>query len=88
VCGLDREVEQVEERHEGRIVIRSARTGRPASHERAYRPDELVRFDARIPATIAQRLYDTAHESGLPVTVVLANVLSRALDDGNGAAMG
>ena len=28
--------------------------------------------------------YETAHESGLPATVVLANVLSRALDDGNG----
>ncbi|MFJ2300698.1 hypothetical protein [Oerskovia paurometabola] len=46
-----------------------------------------MRFDARIPAAIAQRLYDTAHESGLSVTVVLANVLSRALDDGNRAAM-
>ncbi|MFJ4108314.1 hypothetical protein [Oerskovia enterophila] len=46
-----------------------------------------MRFDARIPATVAQRLYDTAHESGLPVTVVLANVLSRALDNGNGASM-
>lgn len=78
----------MDERHEGRIVIRSARTGRPASHGRAYKPDELVRFDARIPAAIAQRLYETAHESGLPVTVVLANVLSRALDDGTGAAMG
>ncbi|MHA7134467.1 mechanosensitive ion channel protein MscS [Oerskovia turbata] len=78
----------MDERHEGRIVIRSARTGRPASHERAYKPGELVRLDARIPATIAQRLYDIAHESGLPVTVVLANVLSRALDEGNGAAMG
>lgn len=78
----------MDERQDGRIVIRSARTGRPASHQRAYRPDDLVRFDARIPATLAQRLYETAYESGLPVTVVLANVLARALDDGNGAAMG
>lgn len=70
-----------------RVEVRSARTGRPSSRPRVYQPDELVRFDARIPARTAQRLYEVAHRTGRPVTAVHADLLAKALDDDAGAAM-
>ncbi|GMA23755.1 hypothetical protein GCM10025864_15140 [Luteimicrobium album] len=70
------------------MVIRPARSGRPSTHERVYKPDELVRFDARIPARIAQRLYEAAYQAGRPVTAVHADLLARALDDSDEGAMG
>lgn len=69
------------------VVIRSARTGRPPTRARSHRPDDLVRFDARIPARTAQRLYETAHATGRPVTAVHADLLARALDDEKQAPM-
>ena len=70
------------------VVIPAARTGRPSSRDRVYAPDETVRFDARIPAHIALRLYETARASGRPVTAVHADLLAKALDDEGGADMG
>lgn len=70
-----------------RVEIRSARTGRPSSRPRVYQPDDLVRFDARIPARTAQRLYEVAHRTGRPVTAVHADVLAKALDDEAGVHM-
>ncbi|WP_407319897.1 mechanosensitive ion channel protein MscS [Isoptericola halotolerans] len=73
------------ERKTGSVVIR---TGRPSTRDRVYAVDDVVRFDARIPALLAKRLYDAAHESGRPVTAVHADLLAKALDDVDGAAMG
>jgi hypothetical protein len=76
------------ERRDGSVVIRSARTGRRSTRDRVYAADDLVRFDARIPARLAKRLYDVAHDSGRPVTAVHADLLAKALDDVDGAAVG
>ena len=69
------------------VLIRSARVGRPAKRTRVHQPDELVRFDARIPARVAQRLYDAAYEARRPVTAVLADVLAKAFDEDTGGGM-
>ena len=63
-----------------RIELPPARTGRPASHPRRYAPDELVRFDARIPARLAKQLYDVALSDGRSVTAVHADLLAAALE--------
>ena len=70
------------------VVVPAARTGRPSSRARVYAPDETVRFDARIPAHLAVRLYEAARASGRPVTAVHADLLAKALDDEGGADMG
>ena len=68
------------------IALPPARTGRPASHSRRYVPDELVRFDARIPARLAKQLYDVALSDGRSVTAVHADLLAAVLEC-RGAAM-
>lgn len=65
---------------ESRIELPPARTGRPSAHPRQYRPDELVRFDARIPARLAKQLYDVALRDGRSVTAVHADLLASALE--------
>jgi len=67
------------ERRQRRVEIRSARTGRPATRDRVHDANELVRFDARIPAYIAEHLYDEAARSGRPVREVLADLLVKWL---------
>ena len=69
-----------------RIELPAARTGRPAARPRRYAPDELVRFDARIPARLAKQLYDVALTDGRSVTAVHADLLAAALEC-RGAAM-
>ena len=69
-----------------RIELPPARTGRPAARPRRYAPDELVRFDARIPARLAKQLYDVALIDGRSVTAVHADLLAAALEC-RGAAM-
>jgi hypothetical protein len=69
-----------------RIELPPARTGRPASRPRNYAPDELLRFDARIPARLAKQLYDVALIDGRSVTAVHADLLAAALEC-RGAAM-
>lgn len=69
-----------------RIELPPARTGRPAARPRRYAPDELVRFDARIPAWLAKQLYDVALSDGRSVTAVHADLLAAAVE-GRGAAM-
>jgi hypothetical protein len=69
-----------------RIELPPARTGRPAARPRRYAPDELVRFDARIPARLAKQLYDVALSDGRSVTAVHADLLAAALEC-RGAAM-
>lgn len=70
----------------GRIELPPARTGRPPARSRHYAPDELVRFDARIPARLAKQLYDVALTDGRSVTAVHADLLAAALAC-RGAAM-
>ena len=69
-----------------RIELPAAPTGRPAARPRRYAPDELVRFDARIPARLAKQLYDVALTDGRSVTAVHADLLAAALEY-RGAAM-
>ena len=69
-----------------RIELPPARTGRPAARPRRYAPDELVRFDARIPARLAKQLYDAALTDGRSVTAVHAELLAAA-SERRGAAM-
>lgn len=69
-----------------RIELPPARTGRPSGRSRHYPPDELVRFDARIPAWLAKQLYDVALTDGRSVTAVHADLLAAALGC-RGAAM-
>lgn len=73
------------EHRDGPVVIRSARTGRPPTRDRVYKAGELVRCEARIPARLAQQLYDTAHTTGNPLSVVIAELLAKALDGVDGA---
>jgi hypothetical protein len=58
----------------------------PSGRSRHYAPDELVRFDARIPARLAKQLYDVALTDGRSVTAVHADLLAAALEC-RGAAM-
>ncbi|NDO90139.1 mechanosensitive ion channel protein MscS [Cellulosimicrobium composti] len=76
------------ERRRGRVVIRSARTGRPSTRDRVLDADDVVRIDARIPAYLAEHLYDAAYESGRPVTAVLVDLLASAIGREDEAAMG
>jgi len=73
---------------DGSVVIRSARTGRPPTRTRTYKPSEPVRVDTCIPASLAQRLYDNAHETRRPLRAVITDLLSKALDDVDEARMG
>lgn len=76
------------ERQEHQGVIPSARAGRPSTRARIHKPNELVRFETRIPAWLAQRLYETAAATGRPVTAVLTDFLAKAVDDADEGAMG
>ncbi|CAM3539538.1 mechanosensitive ion channel protein MscS [Isoptericola cucumis] len=69
----------------GPIVIPSARTGRPPTRLREHCPDDAVRIDTQIPASLAERIYRTSRELGRPVRVVMADVLRRgfAAEDGD-----
>lgn len=73
---------------DGSVVIRSARTGRPSTRDRVYKRGELVRCEIRIPAHLAQQLFDSAHETGRPLRVVVADLLAKALDDVDECRMG
>lgn len=76
------------EGNSGSVVIPSTRTGRPRTRERAYGVDGFFRFDARIPAPLAKRLYEYADACGRPVTAVHADLLAQALDDVERGAVG
>lgn len=78
----------MDERHERLVVIPTARAGRPSVRARVYESDAIVRFDARIPAPIARRLYELAHETGRSVTAVHADLLTRAFSTLDEGAMG
>ena len=73
-------VRQVSRNDSDRVQIPAARTGRPSARPRGYAPDELVRFDARIPAWLAKQLYDVALSDGRSVTAVHADLLASALE--------
>jgi hypothetical protein len=79
-------LEQRVEDKSNQIELPPARTGRPSGRSRHYAPDELVRFDARIPARLAKQLYDVALSDGRSVTAVHADLLAAALEC-RGAAM-
>ena len=72
----------------GSVVIPSTKTGRPPTRDRVYGVDGLFRFDARIPAPLAKRLYEYADACGRPVTAVHADLLAHALDDVERGAVG
>ncbi len=69
------------------IVIPSARTGRPPTRLREHRPGDSVRIDTNIPASLAVRLYQTSRETGRPVRVVIADVLTQGFAAEDGGSM-
>ncbi|GEM_PF-1911399 len=69
------------------IRVDAARSGRPSAGNRLYRPDELVRVEIRMPATVAADLFARARDAHQPVSRTASDLLAKALDD-EGDAMG
>lgn len=69
------------------IRVDAARAGRPSSGDRTYRPDELVRVEIRMPASVAADLFSRARDAHQPVSRTASDLLAKALDDARGDAM-
>ncbi len=67
------------------IRVDAARAGRPSTRDRTYRPDELVRVEIRMPATVAADLFARARDAHQPVSRTASDLLAKALDDGGDA---
>ena len=52
--------------------------------DRTYRPDELVRVEIRMPATVAAQLFARARDHHQPVSRTASDLLAKALDHGGG----
>ena len=70
------------------IRVDAARAGRPSAGTRIYRPDELVRVEIRMPATVAADLFARARDAHQPVSRTASDLLAQALDHCSGDAMG
>lgn len=62
-----------------RLTMKPARSGRRRSSQRSFHPDELVRVEVRMPASVAAALYQRAHETHTPVSTTASNLLAQAL---------
>jgi hypothetical protein len=69
------------------IGVPAALAGRPSRAPRTYRPDELVRVEIRMPATVAADLFARARDAHQPVSRTASDLLAKALDDACGDAM-
>ncbi len=69
------------------IQVDAARSGRPSTGDRTYRPDELVGVEIRMPATVAADLFARARGAHQPVSRTASDLLAKALGD-DGDAMG
>ena len=70
------------------IGVPAALAGRPSRAPRTYRPDELVRVEIRMPATVAAELFARARDRRQPVSRTASDLLANALDHSQGDAMG
>jgi hypothetical protein len=68
------------------IHITPARSGRPSSRARTFAPNELVRVEIRMPATVAKRLFDRASRIGRPVSATASDLLSSVLTEEDGGS--
>lgn len=69
-----------------RVDLQPARTGRPRLRAQQLRPNERVLVSARLPAELAARIYETANRNQKPVSCVVADLLSQALENPGAAA--
>ena len=69
------------------IRVDAARSGRPPRRDRTYRPDELVRVEIRMPATLAAQLFTRARDHHQPVSRTASDLLAQALDHHGGGRM-
>ncbi len=69
------------------IRVDAARSGRPSTRDRTYRPDELVRVEIRMPAKVAADLFARARHDRQPVSRTASDLLASALET-CGDAMG
>lgn len=72
---------------ERKIRVAAARSGRPSVRDRTYRPDESVRVEIRMPATVAADLFERARDAGQPVSRTASDLLAKALYDSHGDAV-
>ena len=82
--GLEDQVDK----NAGHIRVGAARSGRPSRGDRTYRPDELVRVEIRMPATVAAQLFAHARDHHQPVSRTASDLLAKALDHHSGGRMG
>ncbi len=64
----------------GGVLLPPAQTGRPRKDWRRVGPDEPVRVEVRIPASLAAQLYSQARERGCSVSHTAAELIGLALD--------
>lgn len=50
------------------LAVTPARSGRPRTTNGLVRPDDLVRVEVRMPASVAADLYQLARDTGQPVS--------------------
>lgn len=61
------------------ITVVPARAGRPRATQRAYKPQELVRVEVRMPASVAAALFERAAHDQAPVSRTASDLLAQAL---------
>ena len=76
------------DKNAGHIRVGAARSGRPSRGNRTYRPDELVRVEIRMPATVAAQLFARARDHRQPVSRTASDLLAKALNHFSGGGMG
>lgn len=69
----------MDEERKARVEVRRARVGRPSSGARTFRPNELIRVEIRMPASVAAQLFELAASSRRPVSATASDLLAAAL---------
>ncbi|HRY11707.1 mechanosensitive ion channel protein MscS [Janibacter sp. YIM B02568] len=62
-----------------KVSVAPARAGRPAARSRRFAPNEIVRVEVRMPATIAAQVFALAADTGRPVSATASDLLAAAL---------
>jgi len=82
---IDREqVRRVRTSDDDKVSVAPARAGRPAARSRRFAPNEIVRVEVRMPATIAAQVFALAADTGRPVSATAADLLAAALAEREG----
>ena len=66
---------------ESNVVLQPARTGRPRTRTQNPKRNESVLVSARVPATLAAKLFEVANDSRRPVSTLVTEFLSVALEE-------